>query len=48
MIMKNCMNCDYHYCKDLSYDEQDLEIVFICGKDNHYIGYPDEAGERSM
>lgn len=37
-----CKECNRMYNKDLFNDNK--EIVCICGKDNHYIGYPDETG----
>ena len=45
--MKNCGTCDYMYHKDISYSNDELgetpEYVCICGEDNHYIGYDDDA-----
>lgn len=38
---KNCLNCaEMHFKQDEFWDNDD---VCICGIDNHYIGYPDEA-----
>ena len=39
--MRNCFNCSHMYFKqDVFWDNED---VCICGKDNHYVGYPEEA-----
>ena len=38
----NCLNCKYHYMKDINYDETLPEYVIICGLTNEYIGYPDD------
>ena len=38
-----CNNCESKYLKDISYDEENPECVYICGKDNHYIGYPEDC-----
>lgn len=38
---KTCFNCNNSYLKYLF--EEDFDAVYICGKTNQYIGYPDEA-----
>lgn len=38
-----CNNCENKYLKDINYDEENPEYVYICGKDNHYIGYPEDC-----
>lgn len=39
--IKSCLTCSkVHFKQDEFWDNDD---VCICGADNHYIGYPDEA-----
>lgn len=41
---RNCSTCEYSYLKDFSFEEDSFgDYAYICRKDNHYIGYPDEA-----
>lgn len=39
--MESCLNCIHAYRKKLFDDIP--EFVLICDKDDHYIGYPDNA-----
>lgn len=41
--IKNCTNCSAAYLKDINFDEAFPEYVYICGEDNRYIGYHEEA-----
>ena len=41
-----CIHCDHCWIKDLFGDG--TEMVYICGLDNGYIGYPDEAAHETM
>lgn len=45
---ENCFNCSNARQKDISFGEETdfPEYVYICGIDNHYIGYPEEAQQE--
>ena len=43
MVKRNCENCIFTYQKDINFDESNPEYVYICEKDNHYVGYPEDA-----
>ena len=38
----SCEKCNEKYLKDINYDEQNPEYIYICNKDNHYIRYPED------
>lgn len=40
--MKCCENCEEKYLKDIAFNEKNPEFVYICGKTNKYLGYPEE------
>mgnify|MGYP003292536597 CR=1 FL=1 len=46
-LEKNCNNCNHRYIKDIAYDEEHPDDVVICGYDDHYVGYYDEAEQES-
>ena len=39
--MRNCYSCSHMYLKQDEF--WDNEYVCICGKDDHYVGYPEDA-----
>ena len=46
-VENNCTTCSFAHLKDVNFDESNPEYVYICGKDNHYIGYPEDARSES-
>lgn len=45
---KSCFNCGNTHQKDIGFGEETdfSENVYICDKDNHYIGYPEDAQQE--
>ena len=40
----SCKNCNFSYLKEIDRSKEGFgELVYICKKDNHYIGYPEDA-----
>lgn len=40
---KSCLNCKHSYYKDVGFNEKWPEYVVVCGEDNAYIGYEEDA-----
>lgn len=42
--LHSCKNCNFSYLKEIDRNKENFgEFVYICEKDNHYIGYPENA-----